>query len=314
MNNLLKIRENINIYDDFNGKVKENEPLKAHSTFKIGGNARIFIEPFDQDALKATLSACAAFPYVIAGGGSNTLFPDGDFEKAVISLNALNGISHNEFDGRVIVRCGAGTSVEAVLDYCLWHNALGLERFAGLPGSVGGAVYMNARCYDATFCDFLDSVTLLDPKNLAFNEYRVRAGDWDYKKSPFMPGGTLAGCVITGAVFSLKKGSPDEAQKAKTDAAGFIEDRKRKGHFLFPSAGSVFKNNRAFAKPTGQLIDEAGLKGLAHGGAQIAPWHGNIIINKNNAASADVKVLIARAQHEVKKRFGFALEPEIVIY
>jgi UDP-N-acetylmuramate dehydrogenase len=314
MNNLLKIRKNSNIYVDFNGEVRENEPLAPHSTFKIGGNALVFIEPRDTAALASCLRALGDIPFVIAGGGSNVLFPDGLFEKAVISLNAFSGISHNESDGRVIVQCGAGAPMESVVEYSLVHNALGLERFSGLPGSAGGAAYMNARCFDASLCGALDSVTMLSPHDWALSEYRYDGGGWEYKTSPFMRGGRFDGSVITSVSFALKKGGDEQTRKAREDAERFFNDRQKKGHFLFPSAGSVFKNNRAFGKPSGQLIDEAGLRGLTIGGAQIAPRHGNIIINKNNASAADVKALIARAQAAVKKRFGFALEPEIVIF
>ena len=314
MNNLLKIRENSNIYADYNGKVRENEPLAPHSTFKIGGTALVFIEPKDTAALASCLCALGDVPFVVVGGGSNALFPDGVFEKAVISLNALAGISHSESDGRVIVKCGAGAPMEAVVAYSLAHNALGLEHFAGLPGSAGGAAYMNARCFDASLCDSLDCVAMLSPHDWMPREYRYDESGWAYKTSPFMPGGKFAGSVIAGVSFALKKGSDEQTQNAKKDAGRFLDERQKKGHFLFPSAGSVFKNNRAFGKPSGQLIDEAGLRGVTIGGAQIAPWHGNIIINKNNASSADVKALIARAQAEVKNRFGFSLEPEIVIF
>jgi UDP-N-acetylmuramate dehydrogenase len=292
-----------------NGIVKEREPLAPHTSFKIGGAARLFIEPADEESLALCLKE---FPSrVILGGGSNVLFPDGEFVTPVISTLALDSIACPDEDG--ILVCGAGATMERAIEFAFAHNAAGLESFAGLPGTVGGAAFMNARCYDTSVSDVFFSARCIDPADFSFKDYFFDADDWAYKKSPFQTGGRLAGCVITRVSFSLQKGGRNQTAGAREIAALHIADREQKGHFRFPSAGSVFKNNRAFGKPAGRLIDEAGLRGTRAGGAEIAPWHGNIIVNTGGASASDVKALIARAAAEVKRKFGFVLECEIII-
>jgi UDP-N-acetylmuramate dehydrogenase len=297
--------------DGFRGTITGREPLAPRASFKIGGTARLFAEPADEESLAFCLREFA--PYVILGGGSNVLFPDGEFAKTVISTGALDSAAFREDGSRIILTCGAGVTMERAVEAALSCGAVGLEYFAGLPGTVGGASFMNARCYDTSVSDVFFSARYISPAGLAFDDYVFDARDWAYKKSPFQAGGRLAGCVITRVSFSLQKGGREQTAAAKEAAARCVSDREQKGHFRFPSAGSVFKNNRAFGKPAGALIDEAGLKGTRAGGAEIAPWHGNIIINRGGAAASDVKALIALAASEVQKKFGFSLESEIII-
>jgi UDP-N-acetylmuramate dehydrogenase len=295
----------------YNGIVKENEPLAPHTSFKIGGTARLFVEPADEESLALCLKEFS--PRVILGGGSNVLFPDGEFASTVVSTLALDSITSRAENGRMILDCGAGASMESAVEFALSHNALGLESFAGLPGTAGGAAFMNARCYDVSASDVICCVRRIDPADFSFNDYVFDSDDWAYKKSPFQPGGRFAGSVITRVSFALREGGREQIAEAKETAARCVADREQKGHFRFPSAGSVFKNNRAFGKPAGRLIDEAGLKGTRAGGAEIAPWHGNIIVNTGGATASDVKTLIALASAEVERKFGFSLENEIIV-
>ena len=171
---------------------------------------------------------------------------------------------------------------------------------------------MNARCFEKSINENLFKTTCLD---ISSNESRIISQDyiasqWDYKKSPFQNNQPEnPSKIILDAVFTLKKGNQ---QKIKEKSSFFIAERKNKGHFNFPSAGSVFKNNRAFGKPSGKLIDLAGLKGFRIGGAQIAPFHGNFIINIDNAKAQDIKNLVLLIQDTIKKKFGYNLEPEII--
>ncbi|AEE16885.1 UDP-N-acetylmuramate dehydrogenase [Treponema brennaborense] len=211
-----------------------------------------------------------------------------------------------------LLRCGAGCTVERVTAFCAEHSLGGLENFAGLPGTVGGAVYMNARCYDRSISDVLRRVSYLDcssvqPKLCC---YEMNGADWDYKKSPFQ--GQLGTSVIVGAEFAVTRLSAADAAASAKKAASYVADRREKGHFRFPSAGSVFKNNRAFGKPSGAIIDEAGLRGYRIGGAQVAPWHGNFIINTGGATADDIRSLVSYVIRTVHDKTGFTLEPEIV--
>ena len=208
------------------------------------------------------------------------------------------------------IRAQAGASMAALVSFAQGNSLTGLEEFAGLPGTVGGAAYMNARCFDKEISQVAAKISWLEWSEAASayvqKSQAFAPSDWQYKKSPF----TGTGRIVTAAEFVLKKGSADESAKK---AAAYIQARKDKGHYKAPCAGSVFKNNHAFGRPTGKIIDELGLKGTSSGGAQIAPFHGNIIINNGGATAADVLSLINLCKSRAKERFGFDLEEEIVI-
>ena len=228
----------------------------------------------------------------------------------------------------VTLRCGAGASIASITEFCAEHGLWGFSRFAGLPGTAGGAAYMNARCYGQDMSSVIAAVEYLNltelspdsPADIAFlpKMYHNNGSGWDYKLSPFMGKDVL----ISAVHLSLSCLAPDSLAGAEVPAEvsafvreqnrHFVLDRREKGHFNAPSAGSVFKNNRAFGKPSGMLVDEAGLKGLSVGGAQVAPWHGNFIINTGSARAADIRELVARVQRAVESRTGFMLEPEII--
>ena len=309
MNNLRKIAEMCNTSADFNGKILFDEPMRERTTFKIGGPAELFIEPADEQSLIFVLNELhiLKLPVFILGSGSNLVVSDKGIEGCILCTSSLKNI---DFDGSFL-HCGSGCSFEEVLDFCRLHSLGGLESFAGLPGSVGGAVYMNARCYEKSISDVLAGADYLcgtkaqDKKHYSMNE-----ADWDYKKSPFMAMyGSGGRPLILSASFKVCREAPARIEQK---CAEYMKDRERKGHFHYPSAGSVFKNNRAFGKTSGQIIDEAGLRGLRIGDAQIAPWHGNFIVNLGNASADSIKELIEQIQCEVKRKTGFDLECEIV--
>ena len=292
--------------DDFKGRILFSETMANHTTFRIGGAAPLFIEPFDVSSLRFALSVLKAdaVPYFVLGGGSNIVVSDKGFEGAVVSMSALCDI---EAAGECVA-CGAGASVSSLVSFCTERALSGLETFAGLPGSAGGAVYMNARCFDVSVSDVLSEVRYIDDSTLEEKTYRFDAADWDYKISPFQN----AGRIVTRAVFKTKKLSEDKKNEIVERCKTCVAERSAKGHFKFPSAGSVFKNNRAFGKPSGKIIDEAGLKGMRSGGAQVAPWHGNFIVNTGGATAADVHNLTDRIVEIVRQKTGFTLECEIL--
>jgi len=292
--------------DDFKGRILFSETMANHTTFRIGGPAPLFIEPFDVSSLRFTLSVLKAdaVPYFVLGGGSNIVVSDKGFEGAVVSMSALCDIEAAD----ECVACGAGASVSSVVSFCTVHALSGLETFAGLPGSTGGAIYMNARCFDVSVSDVLSEVRYIDGSTLEEKTYRFNAADWDYKISPFQN----TQRIVTRAVFKTKKLSEDKKNEIAERCRAYAAERNAKGHFKFPSAGSVFKNNRAFGKPSGKIIDEAGLKGMRSGGAQIAPWHGNFIVNTGGATAEDVRALVDRIVEIVRQKTGFTLECEIL--
>jgi len=298
---------------------KENEPLAPKTTFKVGNTADLFILPATKDQFRGALSAAKSqgCKYFVLGGGSNVVFPDSPYEGIIISTAELNNIlvTDDETDGiaenEVLITCEAGTTMAAFVNFCTKHNYTGHEQFAGLPGTIGGAVYMNARCFDKSISDILYSTEHLEllphGRSNCVNQLFDK-NQWDYKKSPFQNNEFF----ITSAVFKLKRAEQNQHAQIEQDCKKYIAERVDKGHFKFPSAGSVFKNNHAFGKPSGKLIDEAGLKGTSIGGAQIAPFHGNFIININNAKAEDIRALVELCQQTVEKLYGFKLEPEII--
>ena len=304
---------------------KENEPLAPKSTFKVGGTARLFITPETPQQLESVISAARSseLPYFVTGGASNVVYPDGIYEGAIISTQQIKEIFYEADqttpDGSVLVTCQCGVPMAAFVDFCTKKNISGAEQFAGLPGTVGGAVYMNARCFDRSISDILYSTTHIEYQyeKASFKELPFNASDWEYKKSPFQAHSTEDGSqtnqrYITQATFRLTPADTSAHDRITADCKKYIAERVDKGHFKYPSAGSVFKNNHAFGAPSGKLIDDCGLKGLTVGGAQIAPFHGNFIINTGSATAADIKSLVQKAQDAVKEKFGFELEPEII--
>ena len=296
----------------------ENEPLAPKSTFKVGGTAKLFISPQSAEQLESVLGAVRSsdLPFFVTGGGSNIVFPDGTYEGAIISTQGIKEIFYDSDetspDGQALVTCQCGVPMAAFVDFCTRKNLSGTEQFAGLPGTVGGAVYMNARCFDRSISDILYSTNHFEFEGKAAckKEMLFDSSSWDYKKSPFQNKENPR--YITQATFKLKRLSSENHEEIVNNCKKYIAERVNKGHFKYPSAGSVFKNNHAFGAPSGKLIDECGLKGFQIGGAQIAPFHGNFIINTGNASAKDVKALVEKVQQDVLSKYGFNLETEII--
>ena len=315
MNTLRKIEENFNK----NIKILYEEPMSSHTTFKIGGKAAAFIEPESIEMLEQLVSFLKAEKqqFFVLGGGSNLVVSDAGINCAVICTRSMNQIElltqeaqstdtkQSQQHGTLLLRCAAGTLMDDIAAFCEANSISGLETFSGLPGTIGGAVYMNARCYERSISDILECVRWFNTSTGKTELYSFNASDWAYKKSPFQNSGN----IILEATLKCSRGNADQI---KAENAHYVEDRKNKGHFKFPSAGSVFKNNHDFGSPSGKIIDEAGLRGYSIGGAQIAPWHGNFIINTGTATAKDIHDLVLYITETVKRKTGFELEPEII--
>jgi len=301
-----------------------DEPMKAHTTFQIGGPADFFASPASPEELGALIDFFFenAVPVSILGGGSNLLVSDRGIRGAVVSLGALSRVEPFSADPAafpVRVRAGAGASMQKLTDWCALQGYSGLERFAGLPGSVGGAVFMNARCYEISVSDLFFTADILHfaGGRCTLETTDCRPDEWGYKKSPFQvrpETDPLLLCenarIVLSAVFTVKRG---DSRHIQAEMDRYIQDREEKGHFRFPSAGSMFKNNHAFGKPSGKIIDEAGLRGFRIGDAQVAPWHGNIVINAGKARAEDMRALVEEVRNRVYAKTGFQLEPEVII-
>lgn len=310
-----KIGFPVKFHDIIQKKIK----LSSFTSFKIGGDADIYITPSSSEELEAALAFIQEehIPAILLGGGTNVLIPDEGIRGAVIHTCRLNKIRLIESAGKTLVQAEAGALMQDVTEFSAKHNLTGLEDFAGLPGTVGGAVFMNARCYEKSISDIVASASVLcfSEKGCTIEEYSRRQEDWGYKRSPFQPQDKRYAAldanrqVIFSATFRVERGNEESIRKIMESR---IADRTAKGHFKLPSAGSVFKNDHTFGKPSGKLIDEAGLRGLQIGGAQVAPWHGNFIVNTGSATAQDVMELMSTIQKRIKERTGFELEPEII--
>jgi len=286
--------------------ISYDEPMSEHSTFKVGGTADVWVRPskavFPGYAAKLLKTAREeGIPVFILGAGANIVVSDQGIRGIVLDTAAYSGMAKQE-DGSVSVL--SGTSVDELVGSLAAQGLSGLEFLAGMPGSVGGALWMNARCYGKSVSDALVETTILD-ENSERQTIPFREEDFAYKKSPFQNREAL----ILSARFAVQW---CEAADIHREIASCRRDRADKGHYRFPSAGSAFKNNRDFGDPTGKIIDELGLRGLGIGGAQVAPWHGNIIINTGNAAASDIKRLMDEVARRVKEERGLELESEIL--
>ncbi len=298
MSNLREIAKKINI----SGEVRISEKMDRHTTYKTGGPADLFTQPQDLRDLKILFRVAEEerLPVFIMGGGANILVADRGIRGLVISTSKMKRftLQRNSFTAY------SGISMSTASWETGASGLSGIETFYAMPGTLGGAIWMNARCYGRSICESLVGVTLLKPDG-GLNKETIRKQDFTYKKSPFQNENSL----IVEAEFILEyDDSRDLCRKMKE----YEVDRITKGHFRSPSAGSVFKNNRDFGKPSGQIVDEAGLRGLSVGGASVSPDHGNIIFNTGDASSLDIKTLICRIKKEVEKKTGFLLEEEIL--
>jgi UDP-N-acetylmuramate dehydrogenase len=309
--------ERSKVLSAFSGEAVFGEPMSAHTTFKIGGPADLYIKP-DADCFVPYVTALlrlarnGSVPVFILGGGANLLVADSGIRGIVLDTGSWSGVLaatvtvQTEGSALSAVEVGfrSGTLTDEAVRRAAAEGLSGLEDFAGLPGTVGGAVWMNARCYQNSISDMLASTTFLDER-LELVTVPADPADFAYKKSPFQGRDT----VILEAVMVLH---PGEAAFISKKTADRRAEREERGHFRYPSAGSVFKNNRDFGKPAGQIIEELGLRGLRVGGAQIAPWHGNFIVNTGGATADDVQRLIALIEEKAMRTFGFQFEREVI--
>jgi len=312
MLNLRRFIEKINNQGEkFSGSLRFDEPMSAHCTFKVGGKADAWVRPakgiFPSYAARLLKAAKEeGIPVFVLGAGANVVVSDQGFRGIVLDTGSWEGGGEPEKkeEGAFFVEVLSGTPVDGFADDLAARGLSGLEFLAGMPGSVGGAVWMNARCYEKSVSDVLLETEIL---NESFEREKIpfRAEDFSYKKSPFQQRKVL----ILSARFAAQY---RESTNILEEMEDHRRDRRDKGHYRFPSAGSAFKNNRDFLEPTGRIIDKIGLRGLSIGGAQVAPWHGNIIINTGNATAGDIKALMGEVARQVKEERGLELESEII--
>jgi UDP-N-acetylmuramate dehydrogenase len=301
--NVGKIPKKINL----SCPVSYDEPMSRHTSFRIGGTADLYCTPLtaEQAAQIYGLLNERQIPVFILGAGANILVSDRGIRGAVIDVGGLQGCSVFHTDKGGTLNALAGTAISELSALALQHGLSGLEFIYSMPGSVGGSVWMNARCYGRSISEVLAGARVCEPSG-RISAVEVDRQRFGYKRSPFQ----TANSLILDASFALKPGDRGQMQERMR---AIQEDRAQKGHFLYPCAGSIFKNNRAFGSPTGKLIDSLGLKGKRVGDACISELHGNMIINTGTARAVDVLELIRMAETEVRETFDFQLEREILL-
>lgn len=287
--------------DSFDGEIRLDEPLSKHTSYRIGGPARAYILVNSPAALSAALTACKAdeCPWVVVGKGSNLLVSDAGFKGAVIVLaGEFRNWKFDEENARVVV--GAGTTLSRLVQEVFHRGYSGMEFAVGTPGSVGGAVRMNAGTKDDWIGSRVVSVTTFAPDQ-GLKRYAPSDIEWAYRSTSFAPDEI----IVEVELQLIPALSGNIHDKMRT----LLERRKASQPLEYPSCGSVFKNPEDAS--AGALIDEVGLKGSMCGGAQISEKHANFIVNKNKACASDVLALIKRAQEKVKEHYGIELQPEV---
>jgi len=281
----------------FRGKVLENEPLARYTTWRLGGPARYLILPADtEDVVKALeLAHERGLPWVVLGLGSNVLVKDGGFPGVVIRLG--KGLDRFEMKGATAI-VGGGMPTPILARRTAEAGFAGVERFLGIPGTVGGGIYMNAGCHGAEFAEVVTEVTVMDAKGKVKQLSRKQIS-FKYRSSN-----------IEGIVLEAKLGLGEESPAKLKELVGkLLRWRKAGTPFDQPCCGSTFKNPGG-AKSAGMLIDECGLKGLTVGGIEISSLHANYFVNKGNGTANDALKLIEQVRKTVAKKLGVELELE----
>lgn len=277
-----------------------NEEMKKHTTFRIGGAADAFADVSSVEEIKALIRICKEnnYPYMVVGNGSNLLVSDKGIRGLVIHIGK-NMSKCRANGGRLNVEAGAMMS--AVAKLACENSLSGFEELSGIPGTVGGGIYMNAGAYGGEIKDVLESVTYLD-ENLEVYKKSSEELELGYRTSIFQK----RPYIILSCVIKLSKGNQDEIKKKMAD---YKSRRNAKQPITVPSAGSTFK--RPVGYFAGKLIQDSGLMGYSIGGASVSELHAGFIVNNNNATARDVMDLISHIRKTVYEKFGVQLEPEV---
>jgi UDP-N-acetylmuramate dehydrogenase len=280
--------------------------MAQYTSIRVGGPVDCLVFPADREDLRTLLQWCheERVPYFILGKGTNLLVRDGGIQGLAINLsrgfNRLAAIEQNSEGARILAE--AGESLSKVVDFSWRHNLAGLEFASGIPGSVGGAIFMNAGAFRREMKDVLVSISLMDAAGKE-TERKIEEMNFSYRSI-----GLGKDEVILGGVFFLKKG---EGEEIHTRIEEIMKARLAKQPYDLPSAGSVFKNPPQ--GPAGRLIEETGLKGARVGDAQVSEKHANFIVNVGKASARDILELAERVREAVSKEKKVLLEMEIQV-
>lgn len=284
-------------------QLKEGELLSNHTTFRIGGAAKYFAVPKNEEEIMEAVDFAIVkdLPYYILGKGSNVLFADEGYPGVIIEIGA--GMEKVERTGDTGIRAQAGVSLSALAAFAAREGLSGLEFAGGIPGTLGGAVTMNAGAYGGEMKDVIVSAKVMDEEGavqkLSCEELQLGYRTSIVQKKQF---------VVLEAEFLLKPGTTEEIQNTMKELNA---KRRKKQPLEYPSAGSTFKRPEGYF--AGKLIEDAGLRGYRVGDAQVSEKHCGFVVNRGKATCAEVLQLIEEVQKKVKEQFGVQLEPEVRI-
>lgn len=282
---------------------KKNISLKKYNNFKIEAKALNFYIP---ENINGFINLLKYFndikkKYIILGGGSNILFVDKIVEIPIIYTRFFSRIEIYS-DG---ILGYSGAKIIDLIKFAYKNSLSGLEFLFGLPGTVGGAAYMNARCYEHSISEFIETVGIID-ENFEYNHIGIEDCDYHYKKSVFQN----KNYIIIDVKFKLNK---KDKKLIKPEMNKYLNDRKKKNQFKYPSAGSVFLNDYKTNMIAGKIIDSINMRGVKLGGAMVSPYHTNFIVNYKNATGRDIFLLMKKVKEEVYNQKGILLKPEVKI-
>lgn len=292
------LKERINNID-----IEENVPMSRHTSFRAGGNARMMVSPQTIEELKTVLSVLdgQSCRHMVLGNGSNILVKDSGYDGVIVKMGS--GFDYVKQEGNRLT-CGSGALMSVVAKAAVSASLTGFEFASGIPGSIGGAVFMNAGAYDGEMKDILERARIISKDGS--REYYMTADQLQmgYRHTALHE----TGDVVAEVELSLEDG---DVQAIKDRMAELMERRNSKQPVNFPSAGSFFKRPEGYF--AGKLIQDAGLKGLTVGGAQVSELHSGFIINKGGATASDILQLMEIVQARVFDEFGVKLETEVRI-
>jgi len=283
----------------FRGRLLEQEPLARYTTYRIGGPARYMLLPADVEDVQRGLELAQSrgLPWVVLGLGSNVLVKDAGYPGLVIRLG--KGLDRFEMKGATAI-VGAGMPTPILARRTAEAGFVGVERFVGIPGTVGGGIYMNAGCHGAEFAEVVTEITVMDPKG-KIKQIGRKQISFKYRAS------NLGQVIVLEAKLVLGEEAP---AKLKELQSRLFRWRKAGTPYDQPCCGSVF-TNPSLTRTAGMLIDEAGLKGHTVGGAQVSTMHANYFVNTGTATAADVLKLMEHVRKTVQKKLGVELQPEV---
>ena len=300
----IEILENLKLYMP-EERIKQNEPMKLHTSFKVGGPADFFVTVESIEELKNIIKFTkkSKIPLYIVGNGTNLLVKDNGISGIVVKL-AMNKFEVSERENsKIEVKAQAGVPLAFLGQKMLQSEITGFEELSGIPGTIGGAIIMNAGAHGKEMKDIVKSVVTID-YDCNICEFTNEQCKFEYRNSMFENGKY----IILQANLELEKGNKDEISRKMSE---YMQFRKEKQPLEYPSAGSTFKRGTDFV--TAKLIDDAGLKGYSIGGAQVSEKHAGFIINKNNATAQDILNLIKYVQETILKKFNKNIELEVKI-